>query len=227
MGPGNFVSAPETTILVPMPAGTARNLRMRLNGAPAGVANYMFTLRNATGVGNTAVTCTIAGADTECSDVFNSATFAAGDTMSIRVDPSVAPAPTARIAMWTLMYEAGVTVLTGGSNGALLLGAGNTQFMGPGNFVSGAEANVVLPVRAGNVSNLRVLANGVVTAGSYTFTVRKNGVDTAVTCTMNNTACSDTVNRVAFAAGDNLNIMVTSVGGTTARAVGFSLMLGP
>jgi hypothetical protein len=63
---------------------------------------------------------------------------------------------------------------------------------------------------AGTLSQLRIrlsAAAGAATTG-YTFTVRKNGVATGVTCTITFSAtnCSDTTNSEAFVAGDLLSI---------------------
>ena len=62
----------------------------------------------------------------------------------------------------------------------------------------------------GTVSNFRVrLSSNAGSSGtSYTFTVRQNGTNTAVTCTITGAAntCSDTTNTVAFAAGDLFSI---------------------
>jgi hypothetical protein len=75
-------------------------------------------------------------------------------------------------------------------------------------------------VIAGTVSALRIrLSANVGTSGdaatdNYKFTVRKNGADTAVTCTITGASnnCSDTTNSVAFAAGDNFSISADPTG---------------
>jgi len=68
----------------------------------------------------------------------------------------------------------------------------------------------------GTASNLRIHAPTNTYSGNATFTLRKNGVDTAVTVT--HTAAStalneDTSNSVSFVAGDDLSLSYT--GGTT------------
>jgi hypothetical protein len=65
---------------------------------------------------------------------------------------------------------------------------------------------------AGNVSNFYVVLNGSPGSGkSYTFVVRKEGLDTPVTCTISGTDTigSDLTHSVSFAAGDYISIMVT------------------
>jgi hypothetical protein len=67
---------------------------------------------------------------------------------------------------------------------------------------------------AGTVSNLRIeLEAAAGSAGNgYTFTLRKGGVDTAVTCQILGaaTSCTDTTNSVSFAVGDLFSIKAVS-----------------
>jgi hypothetical protein len=73
----------------------------------------------------------------------------------------------------------------------------------------------VIPA-AGTIKNYYAFVETAPTAGhSWTFTVRKNGADTAVTCTIvgNGTlrTCSDTSHTAAFVAGDLISIRVSDV----------------
>lgn len=76
---------------------------------------------------------------------------------------------------------------------------------------------------AGTIDSLYVKLSGAPGTGgsgkSYTFTLRKNGVDTALTCTITDTATTgnDTGHSVSFAAGDILTIGVTPANTPTAR----------
>jgi hypothetical protein len=66
--------------------------------------------------------------------------------------------------------------------------------------------------RACTLRNLRIRHNtGAGNGNNIVYTVRKNGVATALTCTLASTANdgSDLVNTVAFAAGDLIDIEVT------------------
>ena len=58
---------------------------------------------------------------------------------------------------------------------------------------------------------------------SWTFTVRKNAVDTAVTCTISgsDTYCTDTTNSAAFSATDLLSLSVVPSGVPVGAAVGW------
>jgi len=70
---------------------------------------------------------------------------------------------------------------------------------------------------AGTVKNFYVRADSAVGGTSIKYTVRKNGADTAVTCTMTSaqSTCSDTTNSVAFAAGDRISISSAKSGSTS------------
>ena len=52
---------------------------------------------------------------------------------------------------------------------------------------------------------------------SLVVTVRKNGVATAITCTISdaNTSASDTTNSVGFAAGDDISVEINDSGAST------------
>ncbi len=102
----SYRSATESDVEQMMPvAGTLSNLYVRLDGA-AGAAgsgrSYTFTVRK-NGTTDTAVTCTVLETATLCSDTTNSATFSAGDLISIKSDPS-ATAPTARAMRWSAKF---------------------------------------------------------------------------------------------------------------------------
>jgi len=81
------------------------------------------------------------------------------------------------------------------------------------NDISDTESDVwqSMPV-AGTLSNFYVILNAAPGGSkSYTFVVRRDGVDTSVTCTIlgTNTTGSDLANSVSFAAGNYISIMVT------------------
>ena len=110
-------------------------------------------------------------------------------------------------------------------NGTSLATDGTVQYLalngdlGPVTVVSDAE--MVVPV-SGVLKILysRVSANPNNGGGtqSYTFTVRLNGADTAITCAASETTptCSDVTNEVSVVAGDLINLEVVSSGTPTA-----------
>lgn len=87
--------------------------------------------------------------------------------------------------------------------------------MGLFNAELGTELAVqqIIPA-AGTLQNFYVFVQAAPAAGrSWTLTVRKNGADTAVTCTIpgfNSQSCSDTTHTVSFAAGDLIAVHVTA-----------------
>jgi hypothetical protein len=83
---------------------------------------------------------------------------------------------------------------------------------------------------AGTLSEFYVTLNGSPGSGrGYTFVVRKNGVNTLVTCTISGTATtgSDVTNSVSFAAGDKISIRVTPVNNPTARSMSWTAKFSP
>ena len=88
-----------------------------------------------------------------------------------------------------------------------------------GMFATNLNANEaivqnIIPA-AGTVKNFFALVETAPQAGrTWTFTVRKNGADTAVTCTIAGDGvlrtCSDTVNTAAFVSGDLIAIRISA-----------------
>jgi len=73
----------------------------------------------------------------------------------------------------------------------------------------------VIPA-AGTIKNFYAFVETAPTAGhSWTFTVRRNGADTSVTCTIVGNGvlrtCSDTTHTGAFVAGDLISIRVSDL----------------
>jgi hypothetical protein len=89
--------------------------------------------------------------------------------------------------------------------------AGATDYMVPGSGTAGAtELKVPVP-RAGTLRNLFV--KGVTAPGamhSDVFTVRVNGMDTGLTCTVSGTAttANDSLDSVSVAAGDQVSLKI-------------------
>jgi hypothetical protein len=82
-------------------------------------------------------------------------------------------------------------------------------------------------------SQLAVPANGTVqelhatvavapgAGNTVTFTIRKNGTNTSVACSISNTAksCADSVNAVGFSTGDLITVQVAETAGVGANIV--------
>lgn len=93
---------------------------------------------------------------------------------------------------------------------------GLTRYLG-GAYMSAAESDCYVPLPyACVVKNLKCQASGG-GAGNRVYTLRKNGVDTAITATSSGgtLTASNTANFVSFAAGDLLSLKLTTNGGAT------------
>jgi hypothetical protein len=100
------------------------------------------------------------------------------------------------------------------------LSTGSTVFFGSGSSSTADDTWLVIP-EAGVLSTFRYQGAGSPGAGqTFTHTLRKNGVDTALTCSNTGGAitASDTTNKVAVAAGDYIS--VKSVASATAANSG-------
>jgi hypothetical protein len=111
-----------------------------------------------------------------------------------------------------------------GTSGSLL--GGNYSNTSDGNFLSpfnpsaGSEENTSLPVSSGSARKLFVNVGTPLDAGaSVTLTLRQNGADTALTCTVGEgeSTCSNVVDEVAFADGDLLSVRYNEVGNPNSR----------
>ncbi len=110
-----------------------------------------------------------------------------------------------------------------GTSGSLI-GCNNgnvadNMFLIPWDITENAtESNADVPVSSGTASKLVVAVSDPLEAGeSITIVIRRNGANTALTCTINALAstCSDLVNSEVFNDGDLLSIRYDEVGGPT------------
>jgi hypothetical protein len=76
-------------------------------------------------------------------------------------------------------------------------------------------------LRTGTLSNLRVRHNTVGAGGSISYTLRRNGVDSALTAAVAASALdgSDLTHTVVIAAGDLLDLHVTKLSGISSSPV--------
>jgi len=108
-------------------------------------------------------------------------------------------------------------MIGGGSSGALQTNHYMSMFIGADSATEG-DVEQVMPV-GGTLSKFYVVFNDNVVGGgnAFAFTVRKNGADTGVTCTVSETqsVCSDTLHSAVFAAGDRISISSVQTGAPT------------
>jgi len=120
--------------------------------------------------------------------------------------------------MATTQVHLGKTETTGNAPSSALTTWAGLAVGSPHFATTEVRGTVVWPV-AGVFANL--LITGVVAPGagkSWTFTVRKNGVDTALTVTISDTATSarDSTHTVSVAAGDSVTLQAVPSGSPTA-----------
>jgi hypothetical protein len=140
---------------------------------------------------------------------------------------------TAKIAdsqITTAKLAAGaIATIIGGASG-LNMATGANSFMGMFSITNATESVVQVPVQtSGTISNfdVRISAPAGTLPNSWTFTLRKNGASTAITCAISGTTatqCGDASNTVSFASGDLLSVQIVpnstptaSLGRFTAR----------
>ncbi|MBI5343971.1 MAG: hypothetical protein HZB83_01300 [Deltaproteobacteria bacterium] len=93
---------------------------------------------------------------------------------------------------------------------------------GLGETGKATESEVTVPIKAGKIKNLALYNTSTGVAGqTWTATVRKNGVDTALTVTLNGTTVfgMDVTNAIAFVDGDLLSIKLVSSATTGTRTL--------
>lgn len=112
---------------------------------------------------------------------------------------------------------------------ASAIGAGVTTYLGPpGSDVTETNVHAVIPF-AGVLRNLYIVADGFPgVAQTFTYTVRLNAADGAITATISGgaaTTANDTTHTIAVAPGDLIDVkLVTSAGAATQRhAIGLEI----
>ena len=89
----------------------------------------------------------------------------------------------------------------------------------PWDTQSGTEGNVNVPVSSGTASKLVLTVSSALSGATATLTVRRNDVDTSLTCTISDgqSSCMDLVNTVTFADGDLLSLSYAETGNPNVR----------
>ena len=107
--------------------------------------------------------------------------------------------------------------VVGGGDSCPLTGGSTTEYIGMfgANCAGTTEADAQLAMPAnGTMQEFHATVDQAPGAGSIVFTVRKNGANTSVSCTISGTArsCADSVNAVVFATGDLISVQMTETG---------------
>lgn len=210
--------------------GTIDSLYVELTADPGTAPDaYRFTLRK--NGADTTLTCTITANDVAGSDVAHSVAVVAGDVICIQAEALNTPSATPG-AQWTMRFtgtNAGESLVLGHTS----CSTAETRYSGihTGNSANSAtegEVRQVCPT-AGTLKNLYISLSidPGTSPDAYTYTLRKNGADTTLTCTIvaDNTTGNDTAHTVAVVAGDVLTMSIAPVStpsGQPRAAFGFT-----
>ena len=114
--------------------------------------------------------------------------------------------------------------MIGGGDSCGTTGSGATDYVGmfgANCAANEAQSQLAMPAN-GTVQELHAtLAAAPGASNSVTFTIRKNGISTPVTCTISGTgtSCADSVNAVGFTTGDLISVQVVQSAGVAANVV--------
>lgn len=224
---GSSVGTYKTTVSV---AGTISLLRVSTITDPT-PGSMTFTLL-VNGVASTLI-CAITAGNTTASDITHTVSVAAGDVVEIKGQGASTPTlPTNYNGSVVFTSTAsGKSLIFGSSPGGLSNSA--TRYYVPQGTVTGQALVTTNPTAmptAGVFSNLYVnLSNTPGVGTSYTFTLYKNGVATALTCIISDsaTAGSDLTHSVTYAANDLISLEVVPVGTPTSRTAGWGILFAP
>ena len=216
------VQAPVST------AGTLKSLYVYFPSAPtAGKSWEMVIMKN--GVA-TSLDCTVADTATTCSDTSDTVSLSAGDLISLRVTP--AGTPISSVPTWSLVFEpttdnaftypatARVSTLS-----MVYLAPGTTR-----DNMNATENNArfVAPIAGTFKDYLFDYSKKTSNAFAVTTTLRKNGADTAISCSISGTtySCTDP-DTVTAAAGDRFSISDIMAGNNGTNYSRFALTFTP
>lgn len=211
---------------------TLTNLYVEIDTQPGVGKSFTYKIRK--NGADTALLVTIADTNISGTDSVNSATFSAGDTISISSNPSGTPA-TNTAQYWNMQQE--------GTNGAMIGGASTTASTSAANYSSlfgasssgsqwsatEADKQTIIPT-PGTLKNLYVKAetapSGVT---SYDYTIMVNGSPSAITTNMSgaNTTANDITHTVSVSAGDTVSFLSSPNSTPTATRSGWSLSFSP
>lgn len=206
-------------------AGSVKKLYVELQNAPGSGNSRTFTVRKNSV--DMALACTISDTASTCSHLGDAFSVAAGDSISMGLTGTGAPA--ASKVWWGVTFEAttdGESIIA--QSGSTLLQSASTVY----GFVSAGDSSwnttqsaVVSLGQSTTIKNMYVeLVNAPTGSASYAFTLQKNGSDTALECAVVGaaTTCNATAN-VLVADGDTLNIKCIPTGSPTQRRAHVSL----
>lgn len=227
---GTPSSTTEADVSIPISvAGTLRNLRVYRTTAAGSGKSHTFTVYK-NGVAQS-LAVTTADAATTGSDLSNSVTYAAGDTLSLGISASGTPTSSVVTIFGeftsTTANEQPIFGIDSGFRTTTLeygnLGTAN------GNAYTTENAHQTIVPTGGTISHLYVKATAAQGVGkSTTVTVRQNEADTALLKQLANaTTGNDTTHSFSVAAGDRINVSVSPSGTPAAANYGYCVKFTP
>jgi hypothetical protein len=236
IGPPSMAATVEAIVYSVAPiACTISKLYIENYASPFGAAETTAVTLRVNGA-DTALTATMTGGTGKASNLVNSVAIAAGDRLDWSVTSSAATnQPTVQIGALVLPTPANQQAIWIAGNRSYNLNPAATLYGFPLQswpMLCTVEAHNQM-VAKGNtrISNLYVAlsaAPGLAASGkSYTFTLRVNGADTALTCTVLETAtiAQDVVNIAELAAGDLVSLQITPANAPDVVTAGWGMVV--
>lgn len=191
---------------------------MYVGTAPGVGKSYTFTvMKNGSA---TALTLTISGTDVSGSNIADTVSFAAGDTISLRTTPSGTPTAPG-VHQWTIKVSATGALMLGGNTTSPSTSATNyDNILGTkaDSWVTTEVQHQIVVPTPGTLRNFYMRVTTAPSTGkSYAFTVVKNGTPTALSVTLSDAETSDTdlSNSISVADGDTLTLQSVPTGTPT------------
>lgn len=220
----------EKRIPVSIP-GVVSDLYVQLSVDPGGTASWEIMLfKNNVA---TALTCTISAGATTCNDTDagHAVTVAAGDDLSWRTTPTNTPASSViNISSKFASTNSGETAISGGGSVANTC-LTDTYYAPMGSAASTTDAGVrsIAPTNF-TLDHFYYRVSQAPGAGDTAkLTVYKNGVATAITATISDTAVnnSDLSNSISLAPGDYLSVRCEGTGSPTSMRHAWGFRVTP
>lgn len=206
-------------------SGTVKNFYISLKTAPGSGKTQIVMVRK--NEADTTLTCTVADTNTACNDTTHSFTVAAADRLTLKISGTGTPANTS--------HSFGITFLADTAGNSFTTSISQTNFSTSATQYSQISVGSSTPITteanrdqvalASTIKNIYVLQTPAPAAGkSYAFTLRKNAVDTALTCTVSGTGTTcNAATDITVVDGDLLDIKSIPSGTPTAGAAIISL----
>jgi hypothetical protein len=207
-------------------AGTLTKITALLGTAPGSGKSFAITLYK-NGVA-TALVATVSDTATTATGT-GSVSVDVGDTIRVGCVPTSSPAAT--LVSFGITFEPTVDgnhmILAGNTNNSVNTVATSFEYLTSPSDVTwnATESNRFVIGTPTTLKTLRIVLSAAPTAGrSWVFTVRVNGVDTALTASIADAETTANVSAdVEVAAGDTLTLKAVPSGGPTSSTMKFSL----